>query len=84
MAEDATQIFGFRSGVMVASAGYAIFGVGAEVAGITVTKVIAKWFRGKEMATAMGVQVAWLVSVRKWRLLVLSQWLERPISLLRF
>ena len=58
LAEDATQIFGFRSGVMVASAGYAIFGVGAEVAGITVTKVIAKWFRGKEMATAMGVQVA--------------------------
>ena len=44
--------------LMVASAGYAIFGVGAEVAGITVTKVIAKWFRGKEMATAMGVQVA--------------------------
>ena len=58
LAEDATQIFGFRSGVMVASDGYAIFGVGAEVAGITVTKVIAKWFRGKEMATAMGVPVA--------------------------
>ena len=35
-----------------------VFGVGAEVAGITVTKMIAKWFRGKEMATAMGVQVA--------------------------
>lgn len=51
-------ILGFRSGVLVASAGYAVFGVGAEVAGITVTKVIAKWFRGKEMATAMGVQVA--------------------------
>ena len=39
-------------------AGYSVFGVGAEVAGITVTKMIAKWFRGKEMATAMGVQVA--------------------------
>lgn len=51
-------ILGYKSGVMVASAGYAIFGVGAEVAGITVTKIIAKWFRGKEMATAMGVQVA--------------------------
>jgi len=56
---DATGTFlGYKSGVMVASAGYAIFGVGAEVAGITVTKIIAKWFRGKEMATAMGVQVA--------------------------
>ncbi len=44
--------------VFMASAGYAIFGVGAEVAGITVTKIIAKWFKGKEMALAMGVQVA--------------------------
>ncbi|EKC48880.1 oxalate:formate antiporter, partial [human gut metagenome] len=34
------------------------FGVGAEVAGITVSKIIAKWFKGKELATAMGVQVA--------------------------
>ena len=48
------MIFGYRTGVFVASTGYAIFGVGAEVAGITVTKIIAKWFHGKEMATAMG------------------------------
>lgn len=58
LADNDGLILGFRSGVLVASAGYAVFGVGAEVAGITVTKVIAKWFRGKEMATAMGVQVA--------------------------
>ncbi|MDR0891616.1 MAG: MFS transporter [Mediterranea sp.] len=44
--------------VLIAFSGYAIFGVGAEVAGITVTKIIAKWFKGKEVATAMGVQVA--------------------------
>lgn len=48
----------YSTSVWVASAGYALFGVGAEVAGITVTKIIAKWFKGKEMATAMGVQVA--------------------------
>ena len=58
MAGSTATILGYKSGVMVASAGYAIFGVGAEVAGITVTKIIAKWFRGKELATAMGVQVA--------------------------
>ena len=58
MADATGTVLGYKSGVMVASAGYAIFGVGAEVAGITVTKIIAKWFRGKEMATAMGVQVA--------------------------
>lgn len=52
------QMFGYKAGVFVAFAGYSIFGVGAEVAGITVTKIIAKWFQGKELATAMGVQVA--------------------------
>lgn len=51
-------IFGYKADVFIASAGYSVFGVGAEVAGITVTKMIAKWFRGKEMATAMGTQVA--------------------------
>ena len=44
--------------VFVASMGFATFGVGAEVAGVTVTKSIAKWFHGYEMALAMGVQVA--------------------------
>ena len=52
------MILGYKADVFIASAGYSVFGVGAEVAGITVTKMIAKWFRGKEMATAMGVQVA--------------------------
>lgn len=52
------MILGYKKDVFIASAGYSVFGVGAEVAGITVTKIIAKWFNGKEMATAMGVQVA--------------------------
>lgn len=51
-------LLGMKQDVFLASAGYAIFGVGAEVAGITVTKVIARWFAGKEIALAMGVQVA--------------------------
>lgn len=52
------MLMGYKLDVFMASAGYSVFGVGAEVAGITVTKIIAKWFKGKEMATAMGVQVA--------------------------
>lgn len=58
LAGNETTIMGYKMGVFMASAGYSIFGVGAEVAGITVSKVIAKWFKGKELATAMGVQVA--------------------------
>ena len=44
--------------VWMAGLGFAIFGVGVEVAGITVTKIIVKWFHGKEVALAMGLQVA--------------------------
>ena len=57
-ASDAGYILGIRTQVFVASLGYAIFAVGTENCGITVTKVIAKWFKGKEMALAMGAQVA--------------------------
>ncbi|MBE0642266.1 MAG: MFS transporter, partial [Bacteroidales bacterium] len=42
----------------VASLGYAIFGIGVEMAGITVSKTIVKWFRGKELALAMGMEMA--------------------------
>lgn len=55
---EAGTILGIRTQVMVACLGYAIFAVGTETCGITVTKVIAKWFAGKEMALAMGSQVA--------------------------
>ena len=44
--------------VVVAAIGFAIFGVGYELCGITVSKVMVKWFTGKEMALAMGIQVA--------------------------
>jgi len=44
--------------VIVAALGFATFGVGYELCGITVSKVIVKWFTGKEMALAMGIQVA--------------------------
>lgn len=38
--------------------GFAIFGIGVEMAGITVSKTIVKWFKGKEMALAMGLEMA--------------------------
>lgn len=52
------ELFGLPTQVVVACLGFAIYGMGAEIAGITVTKVIAKWFAGHEMALAMGLQVA--------------------------
>jgi len=44
--------------VLIAALGFATFGVGVEIAGITVSKIIYKWFKGKELALAMGLQVA--------------------------
>ncbi|KAF0128875.1 MAG: hypothetical protein FD155_2886 [Bacteroidetes bacterium] len=38
--------------------GFAIFGVGVEMAGITVSKAIVKWFKGRELALAMGLEMA--------------------------
>ncbi|HVN57984.1 MAG TPA: MFS transporter [Bacteroidales bacterium] len=55
---DGMTMFGWKAQVMVAGLGYATFGVGVEVAGITVSKIIVKWFKGKEMALAMGLEMA--------------------------
>lgn len=51
-------IFGIHAQVFYASIGFAIFGVGVEISGITVSKIIVKWFKGYEMALAMGMQMA--------------------------
>ena len=42
----------------VASLGFAVFGVGYEMTGITVSKAMVKWFTGHELALAMGIQLA--------------------------
>ena len=48
----------FPAQVWLAALGFAIFGVGVEVTGITVSKIIVKWFKGHELALAMGLQLA--------------------------
>ncbi|MDR0794921.1 MAG: MFS transporter [Tannerella sp.] len=58
LGDSVCAITGIRFQVLFASIGFAIFGVGVEIAGITVTKVLARWFKGKEIALAMGLQVA--------------------------
>lgn len=51
-------MWGIKAQVIMAALGFAIFGVGIEVAGITVSKIIVKWFKGKELALAMGLEMA--------------------------
>ncbi len=47
-----------KTQVVYSSIGFAIFGVGTEASGITLTKAIVRWFKGKELALAMGLQMS--------------------------
>ena len=62
----------------LASLGFMIFGCGCEMAGITVSKAIAKWFDGKEMALAMGLEMA-LARVGVFFVFSISPWLANKI-----
>lgn len=49
---------GMPASAKLASVGFMVFGCGVEMAGITVSRGIVKWFKGKEMAMAMGSEMA--------------------------
>lgn len=48
----------FPPSAKLACIGFAIFGMGTEMGGVTVSRAIVKWFHGKEMAMAMGIEMA--------------------------
>mgnify|MGYP002624503062 CR=1 FL=1 len=49
---------GMPASAKCAAAGFMVFGCGVEMAGITVSRGIVKWFKGREMALAMGSEMA--------------------------
>ena len=49
---------GMPASAKLSAIGFMIFGCGVEMAGITVSRGIVKWFQGKEMALAMGTEMA--------------------------
>ena len=55
---EGAMILGIKTQVIISAIGFGIFGVGTEAGGITVSKAIVKWFKGKEMALAMGMQMS--------------------------
>ncbi len=55
----------------LAAFGFMIFGCGCEMAGITVSKALAKWFEGKEMALAMGLEMA-IARIGVWIIFTIS------------
>jgi len=55
---DGQLLLGTNAQVLLASFGYATFGMGLELVGITASKIVVRWFKGYELALAMGLQVA--------------------------
>lgn len=49
---------GMPASAKFSAVGFMIFGCGVEMAGITVSRGIVKWFKGREMALAMGSEMA--------------------------
>lgn len=49
---------GMPASAKLAAIGFMVFGCGVEMAGITVSRGIVKWFKGHEMALAMGSEMA--------------------------
>ncbi len=49
---------GMPASAKLAAVGFMLFGCGAEMAGITVSRGIVKWFKGRETALAMGSEMA--------------------------
>lgn len=52
------SLFSVKSQVLYATLGFAVFGVGVEMIGITANKAVVKWFRGRSLALALGINVA--------------------------
>lgn len=50
--------FAPKTSLTVAYVGCMLFGLGSEIAGVSVTRSIAKWFKGRNMALAMGLQLS--------------------------
>jgi nitrate/nitrite transporter NarK len=54
----AAPIFGIKAQVFWAMVGFGVFGTGIEMFGITANKVVVKWFTGRSLALALGLNVA--------------------------
>jgi nitrate/nitrite transporter NarK len=54
----AAPVFGIKAQVFWAMTGYGVFGMGIEMIGITANKVVVKWFTGRSLALALGLNVA--------------------------
>ena len=70
---------GMPASAKLAAIGFMLFGCGTEMAGIMVSRGIVKWFKGKEMALAMGIEMA-LARFGVFAIFRLSPWLSEKFE----
>ena len=51
-------LINYTPALKMMSLGFFIFGLGAETSIVVITKIVVKWFKGKELALAMGINLA--------------------------
>lgn len=51
-------LFALKSQILYTTLGYALFGVGCEMFGIVANKIVIKWFQGRSLALALGLNLA--------------------------
>lgn len=69
----------FPATAKLASLGFMIFGCGVEMAGVTVSRAIVKWFNGKELALAMGIEMG-VARLGVFAVFWISPWLANAFS----
>ncbi|RLB52396.1 MAG: MFS transporter [Deltaproteobacteria bacterium] len=58
--------------------GFFLFGLGAETSAVIISKIVIKWFRGREMATALGINVG-IARVASSLTFSIGAWLADPV-----
>lgn len=80
-------LFGIPASVAVAASGFMLFGVGVELAGVAASRTTVRWFAGRELSLAMGIQLACsrvAVAIGVWLSPRLALWgsadVARPVA----
>lgn len=83
-----STLFGMPSSVAVAAVGFMVFGVGVELTGVAASRTTVRWFAGRELSLAMGIQLACsrvAVALGLWLSPKVAMWgtasVGRPVAL---
>lgn len=80
---DGIAITGLPASVALSALGFMVFGVGVELAGVAASRTTVRWFAGRELSLAMGIQLACsrvAVAVGLWLSPKIALWSEASVA----